>query len=59
MELIVDGKQFDTKNDVVPGELEYENITPVTDEDFIKTIEFDKESLINQSQMKSGDDDEE
>ena len=56
MELIVDGKIFDTKKDIVPGSLEFENITPVTDEDFVKTIEFDKTVILNQS--KSGDEDE-
>lgn len=53
MELVINNKVFDTKKDIVPGELEYDIITPVTDEDFIKTVEFDKNKIIKA--MESGD----
>ena len=56
MELVINGKKFDTKKDIIPGTLEFEEFTPVTDEDFVKTIEFDKNVII--SQVMGGDNDE-
>ena len=54
MELVVRDKIVDTKKDIIPGELEFEDTTPATTEDFVKTMELDKNIIV----AKSGDDDE-
>lgn len=45
MDLVVDGKTFSINNDIVPGELDFDNLYPLASEDFVETIEFDKNSL--------------
>jgi len=47
MEIIVQGKTCDLDDEICPGELDFENITVLSDEDFVKTVELDLESINN------------
>ena len=55
MDLVVDGKVFNTNNDIVPGELEFDNLYPLANEDFVKTMEFDKATLPTENNNIGGD----
>ncbi len=45
MEIIVHGKNYDIDDEICPGELDFENIKILSDEDFVKTLELDIETI--------------
>lgn len=53
MDFVVDGNVFNTKTDIVPGELDFDNVYLLSNEDFIKTMELDKDTV---SEINSGGD---
>ena len=55
MEIIVHGKVCDIDKEITPGELEFENIKILSDEDFVKTLELDLENI---SDVPGGDNNE-
>lgn len=41
MEITINGNPFNIETDIIPGEYEFDNIKPLSDDDFIKTLELD------------------
>lgn len=55
MELIINGNNFNTNTDIIPGEFEFDDIKPLSNEDLVKTIELDSNIVSTES---SGDNNE-